>query len=68
MIIGWETKKLFKVKKCPKNSKFLVEKYIKVLECLKTPEIFLNKGTKHKKKYMEGLNSRNKNIKGDGSS
>ena len=28
---------------------------------------FLNKGTKHKKNYMEGLNSKNKNIKGGGS-
>ena len=43
-------------KKCPKNSKFLVSKYIKVLEFLKNPKTFLNKGTKHKKNYMEGLN------------
>ena len=29
---------------------------------------FLNKGSKHKKNYMEGLNSKdkNKNIKGSG--
>ena len=52
-------------KKCRKNSKFLVLKYIKVLEFLK---IFLNKGTKHNKNYMEGLNSKNKNIKDGGSS
>ena len=28
---------------------------------------FLNKGTKHKKNYVEALNSKNKNIKGGGS-
>ena len=54
-------------KKYPKNSKFLVSKYIKVLEFLTTSKIFLNKGTKHKKNYMEGLNSKNINIKGGGS-
>ena len=36
-----------------------------VLEFLKTPKNFLNKGTKHKKNYMEVLNSKNKNIKAD---
>ena len=36
-------------KKCPKDSKFLVQKYIKVLKCFKTPKTFLNKGTKHEK-------------------
>ena len=30
-------------------------------------KIFLNKGIKHKKNYMEGLNSKNKNIKDGGS-
>ena len=52
-------------KKCPKKSKFLVSKYIKVLELKKT-KTFLNKGTKHLKNYI-GLNSKNKNIKGGGS-
>ena len=33
----------------------------------KNPIFFLNKNTKHKKNYMEGLNSKNKNIKGAGS-
>ena len=37
---------------------------LKVLEFLQNPKIFLNKGTKHKKIYTEGLNSNNKNIKG----
>ena len=32
-----------------------------------TPKNFLKKGTKHKKNDIEGLNSKNKNIKGDGS-
>ena len=40
-------------KKCPKNSKFLVSKYIKMLEFLKTLKTFLNKGTKHEKKLYE---------------
>ena len=38
-------------KESPKNSK-----YIKVLEFLKSAKTFLNKGTKHKKNYIEGLN------------
>ena len=54
-------------KKCPKNSTFLFQKYIKVLEFLKTPETFLNKSTKHKKNYIECLNSKYKNVKGGGS-
>ena len=40
---------------------------MKVLEVLKRPKTFLNKGTKHLKNYMEGLNSKNKNMKGGGS-
>ena len=36
-------------KKFPKNSKFLVLKYIKMLEFLRNPNTFLHKGTKHKK-------------------
>ena len=37
------------------------------MEFLTTSNIFLNKGTKHTKNYMEGLNSKNKNIKAGGS-
>ena len=37
-----------------------------VLELLKNPKTFLNKGTKHKKNDMQGLNSKNKNIKSGG--
>ena len=33
---------------------------------LKKPKKFLNKCTKHKKNYMEGLNSKNKINKGGG--
>ena len=49
-----------------KNSKIFVKKYIKVLE-FKKIKTFLNKGTKNKINYMEGLNSKKKNIKGVGS-
>ena len=35
-----------------------------MLEFLKNSKTFLYKGTKHKRNYMEGLNSKNKNIKG----
>ena len=35
-------------------------------EFLEDPKTFRNKGTKHKKNYMEGLNSKNKNIEGRG--
>ena len=38
-----------------------------MLDFLRTPKAFLNKGTKHKKNCMEGLNSKNKNIKCGGS-
>ena len=38
---------------------------MKVLE-LKKNETFLNNGTKDLKNYMEGLNSKNNNIKGGG--
>ena len=37
---------------------------MKVLEFKKKTKNFLNKGTKQKKNYMEGLNSKNKNIEG----
>ena len=33
---------------------------------LKKPKTFVNKGTKHNENYMEGLNSKNKNIKDGG--
>ena len=39
-----------------------------MLEFSKDPRIFLNKVIKHKKNYMEGLNSKTKNIKRDWSS
>ena len=54
-------------KKCPKNSKFLVSKYIKVLGFSKKSKTFLNNGPKYKINYMESLKSKNKNIKGGGS-
>ena len=55
-------------KKCPKKSKFLVlKKHRGALEFFKNPKNFLNKATKHKKNYMEGLNSKNRNIKDGGS-
>ena len=41
-----------RVEKCPKNSKFLVQTYIKVLQFLKILKNFLNKSTKHKRNYM----------------
>ena len=51
-------------KKCPKTSKFSSIKVHKGAEIFrKKPKTFLNKGTQHKKYYMEGLNSKNKNIK-----
>ena len=36
------------------------------MEFEEKPKTFLNKGTKHKQKYI-GLNTKNKNIKGGGS-
>ena len=36
-----------------------------MLEFLKNFKAFLNNDTKHTKIYMEGLNSKNQNIKGD---
>ena len=38
-----------------------------MLEFKNKNKIFLYKVTKHKKNYMEGLNSKNKNIKDGGS-
>ena len=55
-------------KKCPKNSKTFSLKIHKGSEIKKKKtKTFLNKGTKHNKNYMEGLNSKNKYIKGGGS-
>ena len=56
------------VKKMPKKLKIFSLKIHKGAGTLKKNIIFLNKSTKHKKNYMEGLNSRNKNINGGGSS
>ena len=50
-----------------KKLKILSFKIHKSAGIFKNPKTFLNKGTKHKKSYMEGLNSKNKNIKGGGS-
>ena len=69
MTIGFE-KKLPKVKisqgKAKKLQIFSL-KIHKVLEFFQIPKTFLNKGTKHKKNYMEGINSTKKNIKVGGS-
>ena len=46
----------------PKNLKIFSLKIHKGAGILKTPENVLNKGTKDKKYYMEGLNSKYKNI------
>ena len=52
----------------PKKLKKISLKIHKGAGIKKKTKIFLNKGTKHKKNYEEGLNSKNKNIKGGGSS
>ena len=54
-------------RKCQKKLKIFSLRIHKGVEILKKPKTFLNEGTKHKKNYMEGLNSKNKNIKGGGS-
>ena len=51
----------------PKRLKILSLKIYKLPGIKKKLKTFLNKGIKHKKNYMEGLNSKNKNIKGGGS-
>ena len=51
----------------PKKLEIFSFKIHKGARIFKKPKTFLNKGTKHLKNYMEGLNSKNKNIKGDGS-
>ena len=40
---------------------------MKVVKFPKSLKTSINKGTKHKKHYMEGLNLKNNNIKGGGS-
>ena len=65
-----KNKNSFKVKKWHQNAKKLKIFSLKIHKdagIKKNPEIFVNKGTKHKKNYIEGLNSKNKNIKGSGS-
>ena len=52
----------------PKKLNIFSLKIHKSARISKKPKTFLNKGTKHKKNYMEGLNSKNKNIKVGGSS
>ena len=52
----------------PKKLKNFSLKIHKGAKIFKKPGSFLNKCTKHKKSYMEGLNSKNKNIKGGESS
>ena len=47
----------------PKKIKFFFIKIHKGAGIFKKPKTFLNKGTKHKKNYMECLNSKNKNMK-----
>ena len=51
----------------PKKLKIFSLKIYKGAGIKKKSESFLNKGTKHKENYMEGLNSKNKNVKGSGS-
>ena len=68
---SWELVKNKKVIQCIKVSKKFKIFSLKIHKAAgiwkkKTKKI-LNKGTKHKKKYMEGLNSKNKNIDDVGS-
>ena len=53
----------------PKKFKMFSLNIHKGAGIFKNPQSLLNKGTKHKKNYMGGLNStnKNKNIKGGGS-
>ena len=50
----------------PKKLKIFSLKIHKGAGIFKNPKIFLNNGTKHNKNDMEGLNSKNKNIKDGG--
>ena len=51
----------------PKKLKIFSSKIHKGAGVFKNPKTFLNIATKHKKNYIEGLNSKNQNIKGGGS-
>ena len=68
---SWQLVKRQKSYSKSKNVKIMPEifslKIHKDAGTFKQPKTFLNKGTNHKKNYMEGLNSNNKNIKGGGS-
>ena len=48
----------------PKKLKIFGLKIHKGAGVLKTPKTFLNKGAKHKRNYMEGLNSKNIKVSG----
>ena len=56
-----------KVNKMPKKLNIFRLKIHKGAGTLKKPKTFLNKGTEHEKNHMEGLSSKNKNIKDGGS-
>ena len=67
MTIGCINKLVIQSQKMPKKLKIFSLKIHKGAGIFKKPKTFLNKGTKHTKNDMEGLNSKNKNIKGGGS-
>ena len=50
----------------PKNLELFSLKIHKGAKIFKNTKTFLNKGTEHKKNYIGGLNSKNKNIKDAG--
>ena len=54
------------IKKMTKKHKLFSLKIHKDTGIFKQLKTCLNKGTKHKKNYMEGLKSKNQNIKGGG--
>ena len=58
--------KLNNVQKIPKKLKIFSLKIHETARTFKNTKTFLNKGTKHRKNHMEGINSKNKNIKDDG--
>ena len=65
MTIGYETKKVNHSKKMPKKIEiFSLKIHNGAGIIFKKTKIFLNKGIKHLKNYLEGLNLKNKNIKG----
>ena len=55
------------VQKMDKKLKIFSFEIHKGARIWRKPKTYLNKGSKHKKNYMEGLNSKNKNIQGGGS-